>query len=493
MSDLLDLYGDYAAMSAAISILNWDRQVFMPPGGAVARSSHVESLTRLAHQMLTGDEMRRALENTERNAEPGSEAAAMTTRLRRDMEIESKLPMELVSRKSRVSSDGYEAWKEAKAASDFGKLQPYLEQLFEIARETADLLGYRDHPYDALIDLFEEGATHEDAKSMFEAIKPEIVSLVNEIRETGRLIDDSPLYGNWDPQRLRGFAEEAAGVIGFDLSCGRLDLAPNAFCTSLSPNDVRMTTRASNHVKGVISSSLHEMGHGLYEQGSPERWAGNPLAGGISNAVHESQSRLWENIVGRQLSFWRFFLPKLKARVPELADVSLEQFHAGMNVVRAEPVRVGADELTYNLHILVRFELESEIVTGQLQVRDLPEAWNEKYRSYLGFVPENDAAGCLQDVHWSRGSVGYFPTYSMGNLIGAQVWETLQRDVPDTDSRMEQGDFAPILGWLQERIYSQGRRYDPKELIRRVTGHTMRPDAWLRYANSKYRALYGLE
>lgn len=493
MTELLRLYADYAAINAAIQLLNWDQQVLMPPGGVEARSAHVESLTRISHRMLTADRMLRALETAERAAASGSDEAAMCARLRRDVEIETKLPETLVARKSKVSSDAYEIWKRAKATNDFPALRPYLEQLFEIAGETADLLGYSDHPYDALIDLFEQGATCSDAKAMFEVIKPEIVSLVKEIQDRGQRIDDGALYGDWPPEALRSFAQEAAAQIGFDFERGRLNIAPNAFCAGMAETDIRMTTRHSSHVKGVISSSLHEMGHGLYEQGSPAKWSRTPLAGGISLAVHESQSRLWENIVGRSFGFWRFFLPRLQKHVPELAKNPLDAFHRSMNVVKPEPIRVGADELTYNLHILVRFELEVEILTGKVAIRDLPEAWNEKYRAYLGIVPQSDTLGCLQDVHWTRGSVGYFPTYSMGNLIGAQVWERLGEDVGDTEALIEKGEFKPILGWLQEKIYSQAQRYEPKELVRQATGDEMRPDAWLRYARSKYRTLYELD
>lgn len=252
-----------------------------------------------------------------------------------------------------------------------------------------------------------------------------------------------------------------------------------------------MTTRPSAHVKGVVSSSLHEMGHGLYEQGSPAEWADTPLAGGISLAVHESQSRLWENVVGRSAGFWTRFLPALKAEFPSI-DLDVPGMVRAMNKVEPELVRVGADELTYNLHILVRFELEVELVTGRLAVRDLPEAWNAKYAEYLGLTPPDDAHGVLQDVHWSRGSVGYFPTYTFGNLIGLQIWETLLKEIPDPDALMAKGDFAPILRWLSERIYRQGKRYAPRELATRITGSPMRPDAWLRYAQSKYGALYEL-
>jgi carboxypeptidase Taq len=493
MRELLDLYGDYDSLTSAISLLSWDRQVLMPVGGIEARNLHIESLTRMAHRLLVSQDLQDRLQLAEGAVEPDSAEAAMCARLRREIDVATKLPEALVTRKAATSSAAYEVWKHAKANNDFAALRPYLEQLFEIAKETSEHLGYTDHPYDPLIDLFEEGSSHDEASGLFEVLRSEIVPLVGEIKEKGDRFDDAPLYGDWPPETLRRFSEDAASTIGFAFDKGRLNLAPNAFCTSLAETDVRMTTRASNHVKGVISSTLHEMGHGLYEQGSPSNWFGTPLAGGISSAVHESQSRLWENIVGRSRGFWCFFLPRLQRCLPELSSVSIEQFHRGMNVVKPEPIRVGADELTYNLHIIARFELEVEIVTGKLAIRDLPEAWNEKYRAYLGIVPESDSVGCLQDVHWTRGSVGYFPTYAIGNLIGAQIWERMQAEVGDTEGLMARGEFAPILDWLRQRVYSLASRYEPKELVRRVTGGETRPDAWIRYARAKYRGLYGLD
>ena len=489
-AEMLDRYREIAALRAATSLLGWDQQVLMPPGGAAARAEHSGRLRRLAHERLTADAMLAAVERAASETDPESDEGRAVAVLQRELETETKLPVGLVVRKARLSSEAYEVWKVAKATNDFPLLAPHLEGLFDVAKETAELLGYRDHPYDALIDGYERGATYRDARATFDAIKGPIVSLVNEIG-TKPQIDDAPLRGDFDPERLRRFAQRAAEAVGFDFDRGRLDVCANAFCSGSGPADVRMTTRPSEWVKGIVSSSLHEMGHGLYEQGSPLEWGDTPLAGGISLAVHESQSRLWENVVGRSRGFWTRFLPDLKAEFPSIG-LDADGMVRAMNKVQPELVRVGADELTYNLHILVRFELEIEIVTGALAIRDLPDAWNAKYEEYLGLTPPTDALGCLQDVHWSRGSVGYFPTYTFGNLIGLQVWEALLRDIPDPDALMADGDFAPILGWLGERIYRQGRRYEPADLVTRVTGSPMRPDAWLRYVRAKYGALYGL-
>jgi carboxypeptidase Taq len=486
------LYRDVAALSAAQSLMGWDQQVLMPAGGAAARAAHMQVLKRLAHERLTSDETMRTLEAAEAEAAPGSIEANAAAALRRDLDVLTKIPLELVSRKARVSAEAYEVWKQARPANDFARMAPYYAELFAIARETAEAIGYTEHVYDPLIGLYEPGATYADAVGMFEAIKAPIVGLVREIQTRGRTIDDMPLRQGFEPESLRTFAEHAAGVIGFDFDRGRLDVCRNAFCSHLASVDVRMTTRPSEHMKGIVSSSLHEMGHGLYEQGIPREFDGTPLAGGISLAVHESQSRLWENIVGRSLGFWRRFLPDLQARVPGLGEVTPEGMYAMLNKVQPEFIRVGADELTYNLHILVRFELEVELVTGQLAMPDLPEAWNAKYEAYLGIRPPSDTVGCLQDVHWSKGSIGYFPTYAMGNLIGGRIWEVLIGEIGDPAPLMERGDFAPILNWLRDRVYRHGRRYAPQDLVRRVTGKPMQADAWLGYAQAKYRELYGL-
>jgi carboxypeptidase Taq len=491
-SELLARYADVAALKAAGSLMSWDQQVLMPPGAAAARAAHAQVLSRIRHEVLTSDELRRALEAAERETDPASDEGRGVAALKRDLDIETKLPTDLVERKAKVSSEAYEVWKRAKAANDFGAMAPYYEELFGIARETAERLGYEGHPYDALINLYEFGATYAEARGMFEGIKDSVVELVKEIKDRGRAVDDSALAKDWDREKLRGFAEHAASVCGFDFERGRLNVSPNAFCSNLGSTDVRMTTRPSDHLKGIVSSSLHEMGHGLYEQGSPREWNDTPLGGGISLAVHESQSRLWENVIGRSRGFWTRFLPDLQAVFPELGSLDVESMYRAINKVEPSFVRVGADELTYNLHILVRFELEVDLITGELEMTELPEAWNAKYTEYLGISPPADSLGCLQDVHWSRGYVGYFPTYSMGNLIGLQIWRKLREDILNPDELMARGDFQPILGWLQEKIYRQGRRYTPRELVTRVTGRPMQPNDWLAYAQEKYKDVYAL-
>ena len=491
-SKLLSLYADYNALESARSLMNWDMQVLMPSQGASARTAHIEILNRKSHELITSDELQKTLSEVEASAEPGSVEAAQAAALRREVDIETKLPAELVNRKAQISSEAYETWKVAKASNDFKKLAPYYEELFGIARETADLLGYQSHPYDALIDLYEPGATHAVAVSMFQAIKGPIVDLVRRIKEEGHPVDDHLLTGGFDKGRLREFAEQTVRSIGFDFDRGRLNIAPNAFCMNLSCGDVRMTTRASDHIKGIVSSSLHEMGHALYEQNSPPEWDLTPIAGGVSLAVHESQSRLWENIVGRSESFWQHFLPSLQTAFPQFGSMSVNDFYRAINKVSPEFIRVGADELTYNLHILVRFELEVELLSGQLAMKDLPEAWNSKYTEYLGITPPTDSLGCLQDVHWSRGSIGYFPTYAMGNLIGGQIWKVLRQDLGDTSSLMASGNFKPILDWLVEKFYRQAKRYSSRELVTQITGRPMEPQDWLEYATEKYTSIYSL-
>lgn len=460
----------------------------MPGGGTEARSAHVARIAGMRHTRLTSDEFKTSVEDVASSAEPGSVEAAVARVLRRELRTQGSLPSELVMRKARVSSDAYEVWKQAKAENRFALLKPYLEELYGIAKETATLIGYTDHIYDPLIDLFEEGATYADARAMFDALKGPLVDLLSAIRERGSSVDDSFVAKDFDRPRLRDFAEHAASAIGFRFNAGRLDICNNAFCTHLSNSDIRMTTRPSDHLKGIVSSSLHEMGHGLYEQNSPDAFEGTPLAGGISLAVHESQSRFWENIVGRSRGFWRRFLPDLQAQFPEV-QTDAEGMYRAMNKVEPGLIRVGADEVSYNLHILVRFELETEILTGKTAIADLPEAWNAKYTDYLGITPPTDTLGCLQDVHWSRGMVGYFPTYTMGNLISYQMWATMTGDLGA--DVLDRQDFGGVLDWLRDKVYAQGRLYIPRDLVTRVTGRPMEAEPILAALQSKYGEIYG--
>ena len=491
--ELLGQYRSIAGLHAAMGLMQWDRQVLMPPGGGRARTEHVTRLALMEHRWWTADATQRLLERAEQESEPDSDDCAALRVLRREVAHRTALPEELVQRKTKLGADGYEAWKRAKAENNFPLLEPFLGELFEIAAETSALLDPKAaHPYDPLIDQFDEGNTFEEASRLLNTIKGPISELLAEIKANGRPVDDSALRGVTDQLALRDFAEKAAARVGFDFTRGRLDVCANAFCSGSTCYDVRMTTRASDHIKGIVSSSLHEMGHGLYEQGDRAEWTDTPLSGGASLAIHESQSRLWENIVGRSRPFWECFFGDLQARQPKLAGLSAGEFWRGINKVEPDFIRVGADELSYNLHIVIRFELEVEFVTGKLVAKDLPEAWNEKYRTYLGIVPPSDALGCLQDVHWSRGSVGYFPTYALGNIIGGAIWKALGADLGDVDARMTFGDFSGILGWLTEKIYRHGQRYTPRELLPRFLPSKPDGSEWLGYAVTKYRALYEL-
>ncbi len=483
---------DVNALRAATAMMEWDQQVLMPRGGAAARAEHLGRLTRLAHDTLVADETRKLLDDSKAEAQPGSDDEAMLRVVRRDIDLATKIPSALVEEKSKLSSEAHERWVEARANNDFKSFAPVLARMFEIAKEEAKHLGYTDHPYDALLDQYEEGATAADCRAMFDTLKTATVSLLDEIRAHGHPIDDHVLYGDWNVEHQRRICDFLVQEIGFDMDRGRQDTAPHPFCTNWSVNDVRLTTRFKDYVGSAIFGSLHEAGHGMYEQGSPEAWDLTPLAGGVSLGVHESQSRLWENIVGRSLPFWQRYLHRIQAEFPALAAFDVEQFYRMINKVEPSLIRVEADEVTYNMHVLVRFEIECDVLTGALAINDLPEAWNQKYRDYLGVEVPNDSKGCLQDVHWSMGSIGYFPTYSMGNLLSYQIWRALQQDLPDTNTLIRDGKFGEILGWLTEKVYSQGRKYTPKELVQRVTGKPLSADDYVAGLREKYLDIYDI-
>ena len=488
---LKERYADINALRAAIAMMDWDQQTFMPRGGAEARAEHVGILSRMEHELFTCDTTGTLLDKVQGEASD-EEASAMLRVFKREFDLKTKLPADLVAEKTRLAAIAHEDWVAARANNDFKGFAPTLERMFEIARLEAEYLGYTEHIYDALLDQYEEGATAADCQRMFDTLKPRNVALVKAIKERGKPIDDSGLYGKWDNAKQSQFTEMIVKAVGFDFNRGRQDTAPHPFCTGWSVGDVRLTTRFKDYIGSAIFGSLHEAGHGMYEQGSPMDWDRTPLAGGVSLGVHESQSRTWENIVGRSLAFWQKFLPDLQAQFPQLASYDLNTWYRAINKVEPSFIRVEADEVTYNLHVLVRFEIECAVLTGQLAVKDMPAAWNAKYEEYLGVTPKTDSEGCLQDVHWSMGSIGYFPTYSMGNLLSYQFWTCLKRDLGDTDALIASGNFAPILGWLQKNIYSQGRRFAPKDLVMRVTGKPMGADDYLDGLEAKYAAIYEL-
>ncbi|MEI8281547.1 MAG: carboxypeptidase M32 [Armatimonadota bacterium] len=489
--EVCSTYRELSSLRASINLLSWDQQVLMPSGGLYARSEHLLRLSKLHHQLLTGEKLSSLIEDAFCDASDIEEAQLRV--LRADIAKANKLPLWLVQKKSALSSAAYHQWRISKETNDFASMVPHYQEIFDLARETSELYGFQDHPYDPLIDLYEEGSTYAEAHQILGDLKRPTVDLIRRIKEEGAPIDDSFLIRDWDQGRLKVAMERIIGQIGFNLESGRLDIATNAFCSNLSINDVRMTTRPSNHLRGIVSSSLHEMGHGLYEQNQRSEWEFTPLCGGISLAVHEAQSRTWENVIGRSQPFWNYFWIWFREQFPFLSEIDNDQFWRAYNKVEPGLVRVGSDELHYNLHILVRFEIEAAIITNQLEVKDIPEAWNSKYQEYFGVTPPTDSVGCLQDVHWSRGSIGYFPTYSYGNLIGIQIWNQLRKEVPDVDELMESGSYRPILDWLVERVYGYGRMIKPKELVRHIAGEGIQAQPWIDYATSKFTKVYNLK
>ena len=491
LKELKDRLYDVNALHSASSMMEWDQQTYMPRGGAEARAEHLGILSRMSHETFTDERTGTLIDKAKSEASTEDEEAMLRV-VRRDYDLATKLPTSLVEEKSKLAAEAHEVWVEARKNNDFKTFQPYLERMFEIAKKEAEYLGYTEHIYDALLDQYEQDGTAADVRKMFETIKAPLVELVRKIKESPNPIDDKVLHGEWPIEPQKKFTEMVVQAIGFDFTRGRQDIAPHPFCTGWSVCDIRLTTRYKNYLPSAIMGSMHEAGHGMYEQGSPVEWDRTPLAGGVSLGVHESQSRLWENIVGRSLPFWHRFFRDLVVAFPQLAGLQAEDWYRMINKVEPSFIRVEADEVTYNLHIMIRFELECDLLTGTIAVKDLPEAWNAKYKEYLGITPKNDAEGCLQDVHWSGGSIGYFPTYSMGNLLSYQIWNTLKKDIGDTDGLMQKGEFAPILGWLSDKVYKQGRKFTPRELVQRVTGKPMGAEDYLAGITAKYEELYGL-
>lgn len=479
------------ALDSACAIMEWDQQCLMPSGGADARAQHVGLLSRMSHELATSDSTLNLLKKASEEGGNDDDLALLRV-VQRETDQRIKIPSDLVEKKSKLSALGHEKWVHARANNDFAAFAPTLEELFDICRQEAEYLGYKNHIYDALTDLYEEGATKAGWDAMFATIRQPLVELIKRIKECGHQRNDSYFTATWDSKAQSDFTEMLARSIGFDFKRGRQDTAAHPFCTGWSVTDVRITTRFKDYLPSAIFGTLHECGHAMYEQGSNIAYDLTPLAGGVSLGFHESQSRTWENIIGRSKAFWQRFLPDLQKAFPALPPVSLDDFYRDINKVQADFIRVEADEVTYNMHIMIRYEIECAILTGELAIKDFPGYWNSKYEEYLGITPENDAVGCLQDVHWAGGAVGYFPTYSMGNILSYQIWETLQNDVKDVDGLMSKGDFAPILGWLQEKIYRPAKKFTPSQLLLNVTGRSLDAKPYVDGITRKYEEVYNL-
>ncbi len=457
-----------ALLASAAELLQWDERTMMPNQAGEFRAEQVAYLSGRAHAMRTSEQLERWLDDLAdwpAAADPHSDIGATVGLVRRDYEKQRRLPGELVEAIARATVRGQGRWDTARRADDYSQFQPALDEMISLQRRAGELLATPGQStYEALLDQYEPDAKVESLSRVFAGLRKELVELLNEISSSPRQVDDHLLNQKYCIEGQRKLSHKLAAAIGFDFDRGRLDETSHPFCTSLGPSDCRILTRYDvDWLPGSIFGTLHEAGHGMYEQGLPQDWYGLPPGSYASLGMHESQSRLWENLVGRSLAFWKHFTPLINETFSQSGTP--EQWHACFNRVQPSLIRVEADEPTYNLHIIVRFELEQALISGDLSTDDLPSAWNERYTSVIGVSPPSAADGVLQDVHWSAGLFGYFPTYTIGNLIAAQLYESADTALGGIDSQIEQGDFVPLLSWLRENIHSHGRKYTAEELV----------------------------
>lgn len=484
-------------LGSCASVLGWDKQTYMPKGGAGHRAEQLALLTGMIHERATAPQIGdwlSEIENSDLISDPRSEAAVNIRELRRDYDRAIKLPQSLVEELARVATIAQQAWREAREKSDYALFQPHLKKILELKHQEVNALNTGETPYDILLDDYEPGETSENLTRVFSGLRDELVELVGAIAESGKKPDENILTRTYPIDQQEAFGKIAAAQIGFNFDNGRLDITTHPFCSGIGPGDTRLTTRYNtHHFSESFFSIMHEAGHGIYDQGLNDKHYGTPMGDSISLGIHESQSRMWENFVGRSEAFWTHFYPKVQTAFPDaLSDVPERDFYAAVNAVAPSYIRVEADEATYNLHIMLRFEIEQALINGGLKAEDVPGVWNETFEKYLGLTPPDDARGCLQDIHWSGGGIGYFPTYSLGNLYAAQFFEQARQDVGDLNAQFAEGVFEPLKNWLTEKIYSQGQRYRANELIEIVTGKPLSHEPLMRHLRAKYEPLYGI-
>jgi len=486
-------------LERAAAVLQWDQETYLPEKGVQERSEQLALLEGMAHRKLTSPDTGRLL--SELGSKPenprGDEKLPELERdflkvLRRNYDRAVKLPVEFVSDAARAEGLSQAAWVSARLDNNFSAFLPHLVKMIDFSRQRAIYWGYKDNPYDGLLDIYESGISAEAINDVFTPLRKRLKELLKKISSRPRP-DNSFLDEDYDVENQACFSRDLLKRIGFDTSRGRIDISAHPFTTTLGSDDVRITTRyLKRHVQSGIFSTIHEAGHAFYEMGFPEELRPSSLADGASMGIHESQSRLWENVIGRSRAFWDAMYPALRSYFPgTLSKFTAEDFYRAINLVEPSLIRIEADEVTYSLHIIVRFELEKELFHGTLDPAKLPEAWREKMKEFLGVQPETDAQGVLQDVHWSMGSFGYFPSYALGNLYGLQFWEKLVSEMPDAERQIAQGNFAPIRNWLKETVYVWGRRKDPSDLLKTVTGESLSAEPFLAYVESKYSKIYG--
>jgi carboxypeptidase Taq len=495
IQDLKAHLGEAADLFAASAVLEWDQVIYMPRGGSDARAQALSTLAGLAHEKMIAPRLGELLEAAAGEVaalDKDSDEARLVRVTRREYDRQRKVPTAWVGEFTRVTSTATNVWEKAKATSDFSLFRPHLEHIVAMRREYVEFFAPYDSIYDPLLDSFEPGMKTAEVSAVFSILRPALVDLVQKIAERASAVDDRCLQGDFDEARQWDFGVQVLKQLGYDFNRGRQDRSVHPFTTTFSQDDVRITTRfLRDQVASALMSTIHEGGHALYEQGVAPALARTPLAGGASMVMHESQSRMWENLIGRSRPFWKVFYPLFQKTFVEFAAVPMETFYRALNKVTPSLIRVEADEVTYSLHIMLRFELELALLKGDLAVKDLPAVWNQKMKDYLGVVPPDDARGVLQDVHWSGGSMGYFPTYALGNLVSVQLFEAAKSQSPQITKDLERGEYGTLLAWLRENVHRHGAKFESPELLRRGTGETLTPHPYIRYLQSKFGELYG--
>ena len=486
-----------ALLSATHALLGWDERTLLPIAAGEYRAEQIAYLAGLLHQRQTDPRLGEWLDeliDSPQAADPHSDTGATIRQLRRGYNKQLKLPQSLVEELSRTAVLGQQAWVEARRDDNFHSFQPVLTKIVELKRQQAEAIGYDQCPYDALLDDFEQGEHTANVTRVLAALRQELIPLVSAIADSGNQADPKILRRKFPVEAQESFGKHAAGQIGFDFQRGRLDVTHHPFCTEIGPDDSRITTRYDErYFPTAFFGILHEAGHGMYEQGLRREWYGLPPGQYVSLGIHESQSRLWENLVGRSQDFWTHFFPQAqKTFSTALNDVSIDAFFFAINSVRPSLIRVEADEATYNLHIIVRFELEQALVNNELSVADLPSAWNDKYEHYLGIRPSTDADGVLQDIHWGAALIGYFPTYSLGNLYASQLFSQAEDEIGPLDQQFARGEFQPLLNWLRTNVHHHGQCYSAAQLVERVTGRPLEHQPLIEHLRTKLGPLYGI-
>jgi len=493
LANYRDHLAEIGKLGSAAALLGWDQQTHMPPKAAPYRAQVQGKLARMAFELATADALGQYLSEL-RQDETLSRLQKASVRINGKAYYRARaIPADFVEERQIAQSEAQGAWIEARRTNNYALFQPHLEKAVGFARRLADYYGYEEHPYDALLEDYEPGLTCRQLRAIIEPLKAELVPFLRKLVTEGRAPDADILAGRYDADELRKLSRHALEIIGYDFAAGALDDVTHPFTSTIGPGDVRITNRYPTDTPlPSLFGALHEGGHALYNQGFTDELYALNLAGGSSNGIHESQSRMIENQVGRSLPFWQFFQAVLAEHFPKFAAVPADALYRACNVVAPSLIRVEADEVTYNFHIMLRFEIEAGLVEGSIGVADLPKRWNQAMSDYLGIVPPTDSVGVLQDVHWSFGYIGYFPSYMLGNLYAAQMLPTIRRSLPHFDDHLRHGDLKPLVGWLRENVHQHGAAYEPNELMRRITGEPLNPQHFVAYVKDKYSDIYGL-